>query len=166
MPVMLKVPTVQCPDDETLPCNASAPANDPSLVIASDPFGIANIAFIEDVETFDGCTKIITRTYRATDNCGNSTDCAQTFTIPTDSEAPVFSSLPGDLTVECLEDVPPAEVVTATDNCTEPVTVTLVEDPTDDFCGDGIRRTWTAIDACGNETSHLQSIFVNDTNCS
>ena len=58
-------PTVQCPDDETLPCNASAPANDPSLVIASDSAGIANVVFVEDNETLDGCTLFVVRIYRA-----------------------------------------------------------------------------------------------------
>ena len=98
-----------------------------------------------------------------TDNCGNSTDCTQTFTIPTDNEAPVLSDYPEDFTVQCLEEIPPAENITAIDNCSSDITVVYVEDPTDDYCGDGVRRTWTATDACGNVTSHLQSIFINDT---
>ncbi len=156
-------PVVECPDDLELPCNSDTPEANTDDVIASDPFGIASIEFIGDEESFDGCTKVITRTYRATDNCGNSTDCTQTISIPTDSEAPVLSDYPEDFTVQCLEEIEPAEEITATDNCTSPITVEFVEDPTNDFCGDGVRRTWTATDACGNQTIHIQSIFVNDT---
>ena len=153
-PVLTDAPgneSVQCLDDVS-------PAIAP---IATDNCGQAIISFSQSLAS-TSCNETITRTWTATDECGNTSSVSQTISI-NDNTAPVLSSLPGDFTVECLEDVPPAEVVTATDNCTEPVTVTLVEDPTDDFCGDGIRRTWTAVDACGNETSHLQSIFVNDT---
>ena len=44
----------------------------------------------------------ITRTWTATDDCGNNSSASQTITI-IDTTAPVFTGIPGDYTAECSE---------------------------------------------------------------
>jgi len=63
----------------------------------------------------DGCGQIITRTWTATDNCGNATTASQVITVGDDG-APTFVSTPADVTVEC-DNIPDAAVLTANDNC-------------------------------------------------
>ena len=48
---------------------------------------------------------MITRTWTFTDACGNTATATQTITVH-DQTAPVFATAPGDITVECIGDVP------------------------------------------------------------
>ena len=140
------------PANETVECNEIP---EPAEVTASND---GEVNFEENSEGI--CPKIITRIWSATNACGNSVSATQVITV-VDTTAPVLSDEPSDFTIECLEDLTAAPVLTATDNCSD-VTILFEEDLTTDKCGEGIRRTWTAIDECGNETVYLQSIFVND----
>ncbi len=67
----------------------------------------------------------ITRTYIATDVCGNSTSQSQTIVVD-DETAPQITVFPSNVTVSCASDVPAANdgMVTATDNCSGVVTIT------------------------------------------
>ena len=104
---------------------------------------------------------VITRTFTATDDCGNATSATQTITI-VDTTAPVLT-IPSDYTAEC-SDAHPMDDATATDNCGE-VTITVEEETTPGACaGDYvITRTFTATDDCGNATSATQTITIVDT---
>ena len=66
---------------------------------------------------------MLSRTFTATDDCGNSTTGVQTITV-TDTSAPEFTFVPADFTAECSEELP-AEFPTAEDNCGE-VTIDVV----------------------------------------
>ncbi len=96
-----------------------------------------------------------------TDDCGNSSTISRTVTI-TDSTPPVLVGVPDDISIECGQ-VPDAPVVTATDNCSDVITVTLVEDMILQECGYLLIRTWVAHDACDNTASDSQVITVADT---
>jgi len=107
----------------------------------------------------------ITRTYRATDACGNFAECTQTITV-NDQTAPVITC-PAALTVSCASAVPAANIalVTATDNCGGAVTITHVGDViSGQTCANRytITRTYRATDACGNFAECTQTITVND----
>ena len=105
----------------------------------------------------------ITRTWTATDTCGNSSSASQTINV-NDTTAPTFvEALPTDSTVQC-DAVPTAATLTATDNCGE-AAVTFAESITQGSCPGAytITRTWTATDACNNVTAHVQTISVQDT---
>src|SRR6185436_12384669 len=107
----------------------------------------------------------ITRTWTATDACGNSSTCVQTINV-VDTTAPVLN-VPANTTVECDADSSPAGTgsATATDNCDPAPVVTHSDATAAGSCAQEhtITRTWTATDACGNSTSADQTINVVDT---
>ena len=123
-----------------------------------------DVNFIEGtIENFCLDSYIFTRTWIATDNCGNSTSHVQTLTV-IDTTDPVFTtSLPTDVTVSC-EDLPGIPTMEASDNCDHDVTITLSEIVSDSTCAhtNTITRLWVASDNCGNTTSHEQVIVISD----
>ena len=104
----------------------------------------------------------ITRTFTATDDCGNSSSATQTITVQ-DTTAPEFSSIPADYTAECSEELILDEA-SAFDNCgtvsIEVSSETIAGDATGNYT---VVRTFTATDDCGNSTSATQTITVQDT---
>src|SRR5207244_2941864 len=103
------------------------------------------------------------RTWTAVDACGNSTSGLQTITV-VDTTAPVLQ-LPANVTLEypATATTNATSVATATDDNGSP-TIAYSHVVTD-LCGStrSITRTWTAVDACGNSASGLQTINVVDT---
>ncbi|MEM5538663.1 Ig-like domain-containing protein, partial [Olleya sp. AS48] len=73
------------------------------------------------------------------------------------------STISDEITIEC-SDLEDAEVLTATDNCSD-TTVTFNEIRTDGDCPNTytLERTWIATDDCGNETTRTLTINVQDT---
>jgi len=108
----------------------------------------------------------ITRTWTATDDCGNSTVLKQIITV-VDTTRPVFNTiLVADTTVNC-DGVPALPTITATDNCSASVKVTVTQTKVflSTTCSNNYRltRTWTATDDCGNVATMKQVITVQDT---
>ena len=103
----------------------------------------------------------ITRTFTATDACGNSTSASQTITVE-DTTAPELS-IPADYTAECSDELI-LDDATATDNCGE-VTIEVSSEETAGDCAGSytVTRTFTAMDDCGNSTEATQIITVEDT---
>ena len=124
---------------------------DPSVDIGFNETSVAN-----------GCGYILTRTWTATDNCGNVMEASQEITVL--SDIPVLSDTPADITVEC-NNIPPAVIVTAESNCAGTVQVDFVENIIPGSCEDNytIERTWSIPSGCGNGVSHTQLITVQDT---
>jgi large repetitive protein len=152
------------PVDITVECDGVPAA--PAVVTASDNCDSEVLVEFSEVRTDGACadTYTLTRTWTATDNCGNSITHTQTITIQ-DTTDPVFvEDLPQDVTVECNA-VPQAVTLTATDNCDTDVPVVYNEVRTDGACIDSyiLTRTWTATDNCGNSITHTQTITVQDT---
>jgi hypothetical protein len=118
------------------------------------------VVFTETSNTVN-CAGIITRTWTATDACGNSTSVTQNI-IYGDVTPPVLSGVPLDAEYTCVADVPLPPVVTVDDNCDDDLVV-LYEEIVEGVCPTIITRVWTAIDSCGNEVSATQTIVVSDT---
>jgi hypothetical protein len=157
-------PEVTCPAAIMVECIEDVPAANPQLVIATDncEAGVI-VTWIGDVSDGNHCPEVITRTYRATDACGNSTDCTQYITI--DDETAPEVTCPAAILVECIEDVPAAnpQLVIASDNCAAGVMVTWIGDVSDgNHCPEVITRTYRATDACGNSTDCTQYITIDD----
>jgi hypothetical protein len=74
------------------------------------------IQYLGEVAEGGPCYSTLTRTWSATDICGNRSECVQVITI-VDTTAPVLNNLPeGEITVEC-DAVPAAAGVSIVDNC-------------------------------------------------
>ena len=131
---------------------------------------------VSDVTTPDATCEngyVRVRTWNFTDDCGNvSTNFVQTITV-IDNTAPVINTLAGllDATLECSDATGLATALalapTATDNCSEVLTLNVVSDITtpDPTCANGyVRvRTWNFTDDCGNVSEDfVQTITVDD----
>lgn len=148
------------PPNVTVECD-SIPA--PAEVTATDNCSEPTVELREETAQGEGAGKaMITRTWTATDSCGNQTTGSQLITV-VDTTAPQLQGLPPDMTVEC-DAVPEPPEVTATDNCAVPA-VDYAEEILPGDCPGRyvITRMWTATDDCGNKTSHTQTITVVDT---
>ena len=105
-PVLVGVPA-----DATVQCDA-IPA--PPTVTATDNCDpTITVNYTESINVTDGCGTI-TRTWTATDACGNTTTATQTLTV-VDNTPPVLVGVPADATVQC-DAIPAPPTVTATDN--------------------------------------------------
>ncbi|WP_452124571.1 gliding motility-associated C-terminal domain-containing protein [Flaviramulus multivorans] len=156
----------------TLPNNVTAECSDDLSPInfgeatATDNCDPNPVVTFNDVRTDGACsgTYTITRTWTATDSCGNVSTADQIIST-SDTTAPEFdqTSLPGDVVVEC-DGVPSPVVLTASDNCGSAV-VTVNDVRNDGNCDFNytITRTYTATDECGLTKTHVQTITVQDT---
>ena len=153
-------PELTIPADYTAECSDALVYDEAS---ASDNCSEFTLEEVEAVLEGD-CTGnyTITRTFTATDACGNASTAVQTITVE-DTTAPEFASVPADYTVECSDDMP-MDAASATDNC-GPVTVTEEVATTPGGCAGEyiLTRTFTATDDCGNSATAQQVITVEDT---
>jgi hypothetical protein len=145
------------PNDVTVDCD-DVP-NAPTVTATDNCDDNVPVSFNE-TEEGEGCETTIIRTWVAIDDCGNTTVATQEINV-TDTEAPVLSAMPAELTVEC-NDIPTVPTITATDNCEENIVVNFTETVSTGGCPYVIQRMWTAEDECGNMVMHMQLIFVND----
>jgi hypothetical protein len=127
--------------------------------------GDVTITF-EDSEVTDngqgGCYYSVTRTWIATDECGNFTTAEQVVTI-SDQTDPTITYDPADYTVQCLDEVTPDAALFA-DNCDLDLTITPASSIIPlEGCAYQIYRTWTATDDCGNFITAEQTITIHDT---
>ncbi|MDG2246991.1 MAG: T9SS type A sorting domain-containing protein [Flavobacteriales bacterium] len=144
-----------------------APCDNPEAVelTATDNCDLDVTVTYIDTPVSGGCAGRIIRDYVATDDCGNQTVAQQIINL-IDEVAPVFVEVPADMTYECDEEIMDCASVEilVEDNCTE-FTVSCSDEIMDGDCPQEytIMRTWTAIDACDNESSYTQTINVVDT---
>ncbi len=107
----------------------------------------------------------ITRTWIATDACGNSSTCLQTIVL--DDNTPPSVECPGDLTLECDANTNPdvTGIPSAIDNCDIDPVVTYNDAVAPGACPQEstISRTWTATDACGNSSTCIQTLVLDDS---
>jgi hypothetical protein len=147
------------PTGSDLGCN---PTGLPSPVnpSASDNCGTPTITSSNGSISSDGCSRSQTRTYKASDACGNTATIGQTFTWTADITGPGFTSCPAGSDLGCSPaSIPEAGVATATDACSTPTITSSLGAEVGTGCSRSRTRTYTAIDACGN-TSTCQQIFT------
>ena len=152
------------PSISTYSCGLDIPAAPTANATDNSP-GNITVTF-KDVKSEEQCVNKfkLTRTWTATDVCGNSSTYVQVF-IVNDTQAPVFSgSEPASITVSCEKDIPAASIQTATDNCGAAPTINFTEVKSNVQCANRftLTRTWVATDACGNSATRKQVITVYD----
>jgi hypothetical protein len=151
-----------CPENITLDCGGLPPA---ATVTATDNCD-ANVAVVfGEVTTPGNCAYnyTVTRTWTATDVCGNQAQCQQIITVQ--DVTPPQIACPAPITVECVASVPQPNtaLVTVSDNCDPAPAVTFVSDVYGtQRCPAQITRTYRATDACGNQATCTQIITVDD----
>lgn len=175
------------PTNQTYACDSDVPT--PKLLVAVDNCDTNPlVTFVETVDSSVKCSKIISRTWTATDKCGNASKFTQTIRVK-DSIAPVIvpvnpilANVPsGDtITMSCESLIPfTLNDFTATDNCGGIV----IRDSSNNAPGihifftdlgtkrgncltDGfsaiIACKWTAVDKCGNSSTYTIYIKVVD----
>src|SRR5205085_5919608 len=162
-------PSITCPANLTVNCASQAPPNTNNVTTSDNCGGPVTVSWEGDSISASNCPGqfVISRTYRAADQCGNSATCTQTITV-NDTNAPSITC-PDNLTVSCASQVPApsSRSVTTSDNCGGAVTVNWQGDSISSSNCAGqfiISRTYRATDQCGNSGTCVQTITVNDTN--
>ncbi|MEO1262136.1 MAG: MopE-related protein [Bacteroidota bacterium] len=158
-------PVITCPANITVECSESTEPDNTGTATATDNCD-ADVTVIRGNEVINSFNcPTITRTWIASDNCGNSAPCDQIITV-VDSEMPDITC-PANVTIECDESTDPANTgsATATDNCTTNITPVPEDLVTPGSCPQNfiITRFWTAADDCGNIATCEQTITVEDT---
>ncbi|MBK8922692.1 MAG: HYR domain-containing protein [Saprospirales bacterium] len=159
------------PANTTVECNAVPMPATPTAADACDAsvqIDIETVSTQSTDNTSCGYTNYtITHTWTATDDCNNSTTTQQVITVQ-DTQAPVLSGVPGDITAECSAVPGPASPM-ATDNCDPEAVISFSQTSTQStdinnctYTNYTITRTWTAVDNCGNATTQTQIISVSD----
>lgn len=158
--------TITCPVNTTVQCGPNPPpatTGNPTVTITSGNC-TPSVSWSDNNNGLTGCngTGFFVRTFTATDGFSTAT-CAQTIT-KIDNTPPVINGVPNDLTINCESPVPSPANVTATDNCgTATLTFNETTGGSGNVCGYTLIRTWTATDACNNQSVRTQTITVTDT---
>ncbi|MBK8402824.1 MAG: HYR domain-containing protein [Saprospiraceae bacterium] len=164
-------PSVICPAPLTVFCAADVPPVDPGLIISADHCGNSGIvnSHVSDEISNQSCVNnfIVTRTYQATDVCGNTKTCTQTITV-NDNVAPV--SICKNILIVYLDNSGNVEILSSQldggsyDNCSQNG-ISIVASDTMFNCDDiGILSvTLTVSDVCGNQSVCNSQITVLDT---
>ena len=160
-----EAPVISCPANVTIECTDSSNPTDTGSATAIDCDPNPNVTFNDNV-TGGACPQesVITRTWIATDACGNSSTCIQSIVVD-DSVAPTITC-PPDVTMECSGGTLPGDTGTATasDNCDSAPNISFIDVTVDGACPQGVNitRTWIATDACGNSSTCTQIILLDD----
>ncbi len=153
-------PVITCPANITIECNESTDPTSTGSATAVDNCDPAPVVAFSDVAN----NGTITRTWTATDACGNSSQCTQTITID-DTTQPVITC-PANVTIACDASTDPSNTgsATATDNCDANSVITYTDSETAGSCPQEktITRTWKATDDAGNFATCQQVITVED----
>src|ERR1051326_6965887 len=130
---------------------------------ATDACNGATVNNLGDATSVNGCTTTITRSWDATDVCGNhSATVSQAITI-VDTTPPTIGAAGAPATIECTA-TPSFTAPTASDACNG-ATVNILGDATSvNGCTTTITRSWDATDVCGNHSATVsQAITIVDT---
>ena len=106
-----------------------------------------------------------TNTWTVTDDCGNTSGVFTQVITLEDNTNPVITC-PPNVSIDCDDSSDPAQTgtATATDNCDPSPSITYSDNTVAGLCPQAstIERTWLATDDCGNFTTCLQTITIQD----
>ncbi len=149
------------PSPTTINCPATPNFITPT---ATDYYNVPLTPTYNDLKTNGFCTGsyIVMRTWSATDGCGKTATTSQIISVQ-DITAPVFFALPAPTTINY-----PAKPIfmqaVANDGCGSGVNLTSKDVTVSGKCSAyyTVIRTWTAVDGCGNTSTAIQTINVQN----
>ena len=167
-------PDFDLPPDVTINCTENA--NDLTLTgtisNTNDACnaGLGNAVYADSLVGQSPCNgaSVIYRKWTLEDACGNDTTKVQVITI--EDNLPPFFTPPSDLTISCDQNpgdlVLTGEAINEADACAPQIGVAAYSDSlvTENYCAGSamIIRKWTLTDACGNDTTMIQRIAIED----
>jgi gliding motility-associated-like protein len=154
--------------NEVAPANTTASCDNiptAAVLTATDNCGTATVSMVETIVQGNCPSNYeITRTWTATDACGNTSTQTQTIGV-SDTVGPVLvTPLDPKVDVNCTE-IPAPPTLEFTDNCSAVGTPVYTETTSEVNNGSyTITRTWVVSDACGNlSQTYTQYVYVNQT---
>ncbi|MBK7343366.1 MAG: HYR domain-containing protein [Saprospiraceae bacterium] len=173
--------TSALPQDVTIACGVPVPT--PAILAATDNCGTPVTVSINETSTQTSnhtCTDyayVVTRTWTATDECGNAAFHTQKVTV-VDIQAPVIFGLPIDTVTLYTNDfnadscTVPVTLVAQFIDCQDPGDITIVNDSpvgsggisaSGKYSADQLYTiTFTATDKCGNQSQRIVHLRVID----
>jgi hypothetical protein len=145
--------------DQFVQCEGEIEFNEPTFTDNCD--SELTITYDESTETLPQGI-VVTRTFTATDDCGNSVSDESLIVIAINNQ-PILLNLPDASIQASCDNVPEASIVIGEDVCGNELVVNFNEEISGDDCNRVIVRTWNAVDSFGNESSFTQTINVVDT---
>ena len=164
-------------DEITLECSdtsANRLLRNPIIPKATDDCDKNVLVTYSDDKILETCgnnSYIILRTWKATDDAGNTDEFQQFFAL-TDYTPPVIYNVPADITLACGETPPPVpNTIFAVDTCGTTMFSDVIEIDFQEVkyagqCPNGIgqiKRFWTAVDSCENTTNKIQVITFSNS---
>ncbi|MDQ3140693.1 MAG: SpaA isopeptide-forming pilin-related protein, partial [Bacteroidota bacterium] len=157
-------PVITCPANTTIQCPATPVFGTPTATDLCDAIPTINVVSTDSIAGTCPQEYVLTRTWNATDDCGNvSFNCSQSITVD-DTTRPVITC-PVNTTLPCESstDTSFTGIATATDACDGGNVIasyfdTKIMSDGSDSCL--IVRTWTATDSCGNSNTCIQEILI------
>ncbi len=164
----------QPPFITALPNNLVVACDDPTIstqiddwlaiaggAIANDACAAANITWSNSYQgLFSTTCGNTTVAFTADDGCGNTAIINSTIIVQ-DNFAPTFSNMPADVTIECGDPIP-TDMPDVVDNCTMAF-LSEMQVTVPGSCPNNIQRQFTASDQCGNSTTAVQNVTIEDT---
>ncbi|NND07052.1 MAG: T9SS type A sorting domain-containing protein [Saprospiraceae bacterium] len=158
-------PVISCPPSKDLGCNPQVPLALANDVSASDQCSTPLLRVVQGQPLHTGGSSYQrTDTYMATDGCGNSSTCSRTLTWKEDLTVPEIRGVPANQSISCMGILPSVPTnVKAMDNSDGVLEPLFEEEVFEVSCGGRmVRRSWTAVDECGNEATEHQIISLVD----
>lgn len=150
-------PVLTCATNKTVSCGSIWTFDPPTAT--DDCAGTNVIISVLLTVTNGACPQTATRTWIATDTCGNSNICSQVVSI-VDTTPPTLACATNK-TVAC-GNVWAFDEPAVSDDCSTNIVVSVFETTTNGICPLIITRTWLAADACGNTNTCSQVVTVID----
>ncbi|MFM7814123.1 MAG: hypothetical protein ACKO66_06365, partial [Flavobacteriales bacterium] len=115
------------PESMTITCGQAIPPA--ASLSATDNCSEVSSVELSETMAVEGCEQVVTRTWTATDVCGNSTSHTQIITV-IDQDAPIFTFVPAGYNVACGDAGNPGDMsaATAIDLCSD-VTISYTDEP-------------------------------------
>jgi hypothetical protein len=140
----------------TLGCNPSTATINGALGTASatDNCGTPTVTSTDGAVVTNGCSRSQTRSWTATDRCGNTATTSRTATWTVDVTAPTLTATGNSLTLGCNPSTATINgalgTASATDACGTPTITSTDGAVVTNGCARSQTRTWSAVDGCGN----------------